>query len=496
MHTLRDAYTARGLELRRKTATEWSGPCPLHGGEDCFTVFVRQDDGRGTWYCRKCDKGGDLIEYYRHFEGMDFRSACRAAGRKLPQTASTASPRAPGEHGRGLKQARKPDANSSPEARSAQVLDRVAWQSKATEFVAACAARLIPESPAGRWLSARGLPPESWQAYGLGYNPGENNKPHTMRVRKSWGLADGTPTMKGGKPRKALWLPRGIVIPHMAGQRATRLRIRRNNADLSGGVLPKMKYYVIPGSDMAPLVLPCRGGVLPPDACAVVVESELDAMAVHHAAGDLALCFAAMTAKLRHIPKEQLAALRRCAVILVALDYGDKDEAGAEGWRLWQETFPQARRWMVDRGKDPGEAFGLGLDLRAWVTAGLPPAMAALIYRREEIESSASSETGRNDEDVPASKATEAVLPHIMEQDSARINPSPEELAHARRMQVACPHTQEWLHCWYCAHCDRSSRCTAWHKNRSDVLFYRRSSLPSSAFVLEEQARTIPQECA
>ena len=45
MHTVTDAYTARGLELKRKTALEWAGPCPVCGGTDRFTVFVEQDGG-------------------------------------------------------------------------------------------------------------------------------------------------------------------------------------------------------------------------------------------------------------------------------------------------------------------------------------------------------------------------------------------------------------------------------------------------------------------
>lgn len=370
MQTVMDAYAARGLKLKNKTVAEKCGPCPVCGGKDRFVIFVAQNNGAGSWYCRGCDKGGDLIEFYRHCEGMGYREACKAAGREAP--ARPAAPRRPQAEKRGLE-AVPADAL---EKDAAQVLDRVLWQTKATEFVQRCAALLTPDSPAGRWLAARGLPPERWALYHLGYNPGENGK-SMMRPRKAWGLAEGKPLRKTGKPRRTVWLPRGVVIPRMAGGKVERLRIRRNNVDLTGE-LAKMKYYVIPGSDMTPELLPCRGGVLPPDACAVVVEAELDALAVHYAAGDLAMCLATMTAKLRHLPRTSLDALRRCAVILVAMDYGDEDGAGADGWRLWQETFPQARRWPVPHGKDPGEAYALGLDLRAWVAAGLPPALASL----------------------------------------------------------------------------------------------------------------------
>lgn len=368
MQTVMDAYTSRGLELKAKTENEKCGPCPVCGGKDRFVIFVRQNNGAGSWYCRCCDKGGDLIEFYRHCDGMGYREACKAAGMAAP--ARPACPRRPQTEKSGLEAT----PESVAEKNAAQVLDRDLWQTKATEFVARCMAQLTPESGPGRWLAARGLPSESWALYHLGYNGGENGKSCLMRPRKAWGLAEGEPARKSGKPRRTLWLPRGIVIPRMDAGRAARLRIRRNNVDLTGE-LAKMKYYVIPGSDMTPMLLPCRGGVLPPDACALVVEAELDALAVHYAAGDLTMCVAAMTAKLRHLPRRILDALRRCAVILVAMDYGDEDGAGADGWRLWQETFPQARRWPAPQGKDPGDAFALGVDLRAWVAAGLPPAL-------------------------------------------------------------------------------------------------------------------------
>lgn len=408
MQTVMDAYAALGLTLRRKTASEMCGPCPVCGGRDRYTVFVDQGEGRGTWYCRKCERGGDLIEFYRHVEGMGYHDACKAAD--MPNPTRSAAPR----QGRRKPQGLTAAPCTAADRASGEVLCRDAWRIKAGEFMERCAAHLTPDSPAGRWLAARGLPQESWRSYGLGYNPGENGKPCSMRARKAWGLADGAPR-NGGQARRALWLPRGIVIPHLSGRQTDRLRIRRNNEDLTGS-LAGMKYYVVPGSEMTPLLLPCRGGVLPPDACGVVVEAELDAMAVHHAAGDLALCLASMTAKIRHLPQAVMDALRRCAVILVALDYGDASGAGAEGWNIWRETFPQARRWPVPAGKDPGEAFARGVDLRAWVASGLPPALADMATRRKETAMTAGMDSAPAEADAPDTEtpaAAPADLPSL-----------------------------------------------------------------------------------
>lgn len=64
--------------------------------------------------------------------------------------------------------------------------------------------------------------------------------------------------------------------------------------------------------------------------------------------------------------------LKKTARILLALDF---DAAGinAVGW--WQQAYPQVKLWPAPAGKDPGEAYANhGIDLKAWFTAGLPPA--------------------------------------------------------------------------------------------------------------------------
>ncbi|NMC49070.1 MAG: hypothetical protein GYA47_06555 [Desulfovibrio sp.] len=73
------------------------------------------------------------------------------------------------------------------------------------------------------------------------------------------------------------------------------------------------------------------------------------------------------------------AALSRADSILVALD---SDKAGALAWDnpdptqwTWRARYSRAVRWPVPVGKDPGEAFAQGLDVTAWVIAGLPPVM-------------------------------------------------------------------------------------------------------------------------
>ena len=159
---------------------------------------------------------------------------------------------------------------------------------------------------------------------------------------------------KNGRPRK-LWIPPGIVIPHFEGGRLQRIRVRRPEGE--------PRYYVVPGSSMATMTL---GDVR---RAAVVVESELDGILLHHRAGDLARVVALGSSAAKPDARAT-ALLREAALILVALDF---DKAGAQASPWWKQNFPQSKLWPPPVGKDPGEAYSKhGVDLAAWLRAGFP----------------------------------------------------------------------------------------------------------------------------
>jgi hypothetical protein len=56
---------------------------------------------------------------------------------------------------------------------------------------------------------------------------------------------------------------------------------------------------------------------------------------------------------------------------LNALDY---DAAGGKASKKWRSAYPNSKRWPVPAGKDPGDAYKAGENIRNWVLAGLPPA--------------------------------------------------------------------------------------------------------------------------
>ena len=356
-------FEAHGLVPKKKTGGEWMSPCPACGGTDRCMIKPADHDGRGGYWCRQCGTYGDAIQFLRDYEGMDYHEACRHLGIEAAR-ATSSLPRPP-----------RPAAAQDPFVPTASVPPAELWTTKATAFAAWAHQHLLKNPEQLAWLAARGLPLEAVQRYRLGWNPGEKGKSCLIRPRPSWGLppAEGKPD-KDGKPsvKTTFWIPRGLVIPHLATDDpegpVLRLRIRRPESDRKE-FKDETKYYVIPGSSMAAMVLGRETRAF------VVVESELDALMLHHVAGDLVGAVSVMTANIKKIEAGVHEALRDAVAILVALDAEGKGGAGAKGWERWPASFPRAKRWPCPVGKDPGEAFAAGANLRAWIVAGLPPVL-------------------------------------------------------------------------------------------------------------------------
>ena len=345
MSLILDDLAVRSLDPRRVSGThggEYHSPCPACGGHDRFHVWPGQGEA-GTWWCRGCDKGGDAIQYLMDFCGKTFKEAAAAIGRDLqdlPLAPTTPRQRkkptfTPAEH--------KPPADQ--------------WRVKASAFVDWAHKQLMENPGQLAYLAGRGIDEASVRRYRLGYNPGENGRPAIYRARSAWGLPK---EMKNGR-QKPLWIPRGIVIPLIIDDIVHRIRIRREKADLTPGF--NQPYFVIPGSSAATMILGNNARAF------IVTEAELDAMACAVAAGDI--CRAAAVGSSSTKPDAVATALMQQALcILNALDF---DTAGSKGFKWWKTEFPKTRRWPVPDGKDPGEAFEKGINLRAWILAGLPP---------------------------------------------------------------------------------------------------------------------------
>jgi DNA primase len=329
---------ADGIILTGITANEYAGPCPFCGtGKDRFRVWPhhmsRGGASGGRYWCRQCGKNGDLIQYLRERRGLSFKEACETIGRAeyRPQNV------------RRLRDGRR-TVWKPTEA----VIPPESWQARARAFQIEAAERLLTQkTPERTFLWSRGLKDETIKAASLGWNPID-----LYFDRHAWGLDH--ETKPDGKP-KHLWIPEGLVIPAINGKAIIRLRIRRPHGD--------PRYIILPGSSTTPITAGKETGV------AVIVESELDALLLYQEAGDIALMIALGSVAKR--PDQGIhARLKLAQIILNALDF---DEAGAkEAWGFWVKTYGQkVKRWPVPSGKDPGEAYQAGIDLREWIKAGL-----------------------------------------------------------------------------------------------------------------------------
>lgn len=353
-----DLLREKGIKPCRVSTTkggEYHSPCPGCGGQDRFHVWPAQNNGRGSWWCRGCGKGGDAIQFLREFCGMSFRDACYRLGL---QDKITSGPRRSSWKASPVLP-RQPEKKSLEPREEVPVADP--WQRQAEKLLQTAEAALHDDPAALDHLKkTRGITPATARRFRLGLLRFPGGKNCRFSSRKKWGLQP----KEGGKKPDALWIPRGLVIPAFAADGSlVRLRIRRPDSDRQEAGGPK--YYILPGSAAGALFIPSDKPAL------VVVEAELDAFLLAQVAGDLVGVVAMgssaprPTAGIHEILKE-------ANLILLAFDADEAGLAAVEKWRAW---YSHAYPCPIPGGhKDPGEAFQAGEDLRRWIEKELPAA--------------------------------------------------------------------------------------------------------------------------
>jgi len=370
------------VKLRKVSNTrggEWQGPCPGCGGSDRFHVWPDQNQGQGSYWCRGCDKKGDAIQFLRDFEGMSFQAACDYLHLPAGDRPSHMGPKQP----RAAAPTFTPAEHQLPED---------PWKANAEKLVAWAHEHLLSNLEALAWLAGRGIDLNAVQKYRLGWNPGEKGR-DLYRARSAWGLPE--IRKENGRPR-ALWIPQGLIIPAFIDGVVCRIRIRRPEGE--------PRYYVIPGSSAHTMhIEPGRRAV-------VIVESELDAIAV---AGSNALAGAVAVGTSHGKPDAATyARLSQSVQILNALDF---DKAGVDAQEWWQKHFDNHDRWPVPDGKDPGEAYELGIDLDKWIKAGLPPGLTYDVERPPDKKSESRPREISVEQTAPENAVTGSLDPAVIE---------------------------------------------------------------------------------
>ena len=354
-----------GIAYRRASVAhggEYHSACPGCGdggkgkNSDRFHVWPDKPTGGlcvGRFWCRQCGLSGDTIEFLVKFGNMSFPAACAELGINLPNNPS---------HGaRCPKTPMVPSQGGFSQGPREYALPSATWSEKAAAFLDDCHQRLLDRPDELSWLAARGIDRQAVLTYRLGYNESSKGRDR-YRPRKVWGLSEEMNAK--GKPSK-LWLPRGWVIPLITEDGTIiQLRVRRLDADIAA-FMDNIKYLMIKGS--------CPGTmVLHPEAEAhAVVESGFDAILI---ASQLSGLVGAVTTWNSSAKPDALssAVLHKSPCILNCLDF---DAAGRNEQLWWSETFRRNKRWPPPVGKDPGEAFQAGIDIREWIIKGLPPGL-------------------------------------------------------------------------------------------------------------------------
>lgn len=351
---IKDLVEKAGYIPKRKAAThggEFCSPCPFcKEGDDRFLVWPNRynSDGSytgGRFYCpRHCRKRGDAITFLCQFHGLSYQNAC-AMLRIEPKRRNNLSV-------------------SRPPSKLQTALDpSVPWSDKAAAFITWCHAKLMDDQFALSQITARGITMGTSDKFKLGYCPTD-----FWRGYEDWGLS---PVIKENGTLKKLWLPAGIVIPTFAPDgRVIKIKVRRTNYEkdmnayevaIAKGNNPKwkpQKYVVISGSKESPSTYGDTSLH-----CALVLESEIDAILVQQEAGNLAYCVA-LGGNTKPLDLQTDSLLKQTPKLLFCPDY---DQGGATAWTRWKKMFLDIERILTPSEKSPGDYYLAGGDLYEWL---------------------------------------------------------------------------------------------------------------------------------
>jgi hypothetical protein len=307
-----------------KSSGSYDSPCPICGGDDRFgyTPDPRNHPGAaakgGLFNCRQCHfrgTGAMLLDHLKN--GRTF----------LPKITTTQNQPKPCT----------PHQFKAPE---------VPWQRSFSSFLSTFSLSLTENS--AQPLIERGISLATAQRYCI--------IPITQSFRHPAGLvAQGTHAADTGQATFAETYGPGIIIP--ARRNNTLFKVEVRNFDPHGA---KGKYANISGSSSHPMIFPdqtTNSGTF------IIVESLLDGYMLNSQVPDLVTPIA-LSSTNTSLDQEVVTTLEQAKNILICLD---NDKAGLDKSRQINEQFPKSTIIIPPYGKDPGEFFQRGGDLREWL---------------------------------------------------------------------------------------------------------------------------------
>jgi hypothetical protein len=326
-------------------------PLPRHAGDRSSQAFTIFDHGR-KWKCHSsCPSdanGGDLFSFYMAWKEVDFKTAVAELTERAVLNPV----------------ALLPANQKKSKIQSAPIAPGAAWQARAGQFITWAEGNLAGHPGAQEYLEKeRGLSPETWCAFRLGYNPTNLYDDPTR-----WGL-DG----------KKIWLPRGIVMPGFWQGKPWYIKVRRPRPEeligrylgewIALDRLPEVKFGG-PRGGHSTLFRLAMNHAMP---ILILTEGEWDAMLLWEHCPDL--CDAGTIGGARsHFDQLDLSLLARYLAVLVV---HDDDKAGGEGREYITELASRFGRVksIAPPAHDLTDFWKSGGNLRAWVAEHVADAL-------------------------------------------------------------------------------------------------------------------------
>ena len=354
LETIRNAISLSALaeEAGAEFDSRLRSRCPLpkHAGDRSSRAFTIFDHGR-RWKCHSsCPadaNGGDVFSFYMAWKEVDFKTALA----ELAERTSVAP----------AAQVAIPKREPIP---AAPVAPGPAWRARAGQFVAWAESNLQTSPKAQRYLEKeRGLAPETWRAFRLGYNP-SNLYDDPAR----WGLIG-----------KKIWLPRGIVIPGLYRGEPWYVKIRRPLPGQALGEylgewqardgLPDVKF----GGPRGGVACLFRLELLDHLPVLVLAEGEWDTMLLWEFCPDLCDVGTLGGASTK-LDTLDLSLLTRYLAVLVVHDNDKAGEMGREYIAELHARFPRMQS-IQPPSHDLTDFWKSGGDVRAWLAGQVAGAL-------------------------------------------------------------------------------------------------------------------------
>lgn len=301
---------------------EYSSACPFcKEGTDRFIIWPNQAR-TGRYFCRRCRHTGTGIDLAMQIFGNNRQEA--------------------EEYFNNTSFSMSEDDKLSTQSAQSVKPDQNIWTEKAEGMLKFFQKNLRIYYTINPELYRRGITKETAIKYGLGLNMNE-----IKQTIVQWGFVDKE------EAYTRLSIPPGVVVPRMIIGKLVGLKVRRTDDQKDN------KNFCVKGSYAGPIMISEQG-----HKALCLVENDLDGVLLAQECSDLIDICSLGYASARVYPQSGID-LSRYSQLLVALD---NDQAGRESFdRYWKNIHPDARLSLVPKGKDVGEAYQQGVDLKDWI---------------------------------------------------------------------------------------------------------------------------------